>query len=146
VRCCCVAGLSFAVLSHAAEVYVYEQRTAAVTSWVEVTCDGRPSASIKAGYVFALQLDAGRHTLTLKDGVPVTIQVAASEPTFVRLDWNMSVTRAPIPVLSPVTPAQARRDLEFLTYIPKDKIFSPQVLREDPRRTEYKELKHRGLE
>jgi len=56
VRFAWFASLTFAVLSHAAEVYVYEQRSAAVASWVEVACDGQPSATVKGGYIFALQL------------------------------------------------------------------------------------------
>ncbi len=138
------ASLTFAVLSHAADFYLYEQRSAAVASWVEVACDGQPSASVKGGYIFALQLGEGRHTLSVRDGVPVTLEVEASEPAFVRLDWNMSVARAPIPVLSKVPRARAQHDVQFLTCVPKNKIRSSQVMRDDPRQAEQKHLKHRG--
>jgi len=75
----------------------------------------------------------GRHTFNVETGVPLVVEAHAGEDAFVRLDWNYSMSRPPIPVLSQARPEQARLEMKYLTYIDAGKIRSSAVAKTDPR-------------
>lgn len=118
--------------SDGAQLYVYAPRDTAARSWLGVSCDGGLIAEIKAGTFFAINLTAGRQTLSVEKGVPLILETHAGQPSFVRLDWNYGINRRPIAVLSAVGPADARREMKYLSYIGARRVHSTLVPKADP--------------
>jgi hypothetical protein len=127
------AATLFVLLGRAAatddlsQIYVYSQRETPARSWMTVVCDGRPIADVKRGYFFALNVRPGRYTLSLADGVPVSVDVRPRGEAFVRIDWSHHVRRRPIPVLNTVASERAKRELRFLSYVDSGRIHSTAV-------------------
>lgn len=128
------------------QVFVYAQRETAARTWMPVGCDGENIAEVKRGFFFAVNLPRGHHLLSLKDGVPVSIDVRPGIETFVRVDWNYDVRRSPIPVLSRVAEERATKEMRFLSYVEVKRIHSPAVPRTDPRSSFSPQLKTRKPE
>jgi hypothetical protein len=127
----------------AARIYVYAQRPTAARSWLSFSCNGSRVAQLKQGTFFAMRLDPGRYTFTIVGGVPLSIDVAPKDEAFVRLDWNHSVGRPPIPVLRTVHSAQAHSEMKYLSYVDKKRVFSESVAKADPREPAEPRLKTR---
>ena len=125
--------LVFASLASAQTVYIYAQRDTPASKWLPITIDGAPAAELRRGTCFALQLPPGRHSISTPSGVPLSIELAPTEPVHLRLDWNHHLNRAPIPVLSRVPRSRAEQEMMFLSYIPANKIHSTAVPKSDPR-------------
>jgi hypothetical protein len=126
-------ALVFASLASAQTVYIYAQRDTPASKWLPITVDGAPAAELRRGTCFAIHLPPGRHSISTPSGVPLSIELAPTEPIHLRLDWNHNLNRPPIPVLSRVPRARAEQEMMFLSYIPANKIHSTAVPKSDPR-------------
>jgi hypothetical protein len=114
-------------------VFVYlRPQTELRGSW-RVVCDGEWVASLDRGGVFALDWMPGRHVIGAGDAVPVGIEVAPDEETFVRLDASQRVGGMALPIFVRVAGPLARPEVRLLRYVKATKIRSALVLREDPR-------------
>ena len=122
-------------------IFVYAQRETPARSWLTVTLDGKPCADIKRGYFFTLNVDAGRHTIALGQGIPLTIEVRHGEDSFVRLDWNHGQGRGPIAKFSRATAERARSEMRFLAYIDAERARAPETARSDARAPEQPRLR-----
>ena len=129
---------------NASLMFVYSQRETPARSWMPVACDGKNIAEIRRGFFFAVSLPPGRHSLLLRDSVPISIEIRPENETFVRLDWSQDVRRSPIPVLSRVPAEIAKKEMQFLSYIEAKRIHSTGVSREDPRPSDGPRLKTRN--
>ena len=124
-------------------VFVYSQRDTPARSWMTIVCDGERIAEVKRGFFFALNVRPGRHSLSLADGVPISVEVRSGGQAFVRIDWNHDVRRPPIPVLNRVVEERAMREMRFLTYVDTKRIHSAFVPGVDPRPPESPQLRTR---
>jgi hypothetical protein len=115
-----------------ARVYVYARRDTHARSWLPISCNDVVASELKQGAFFAITLEPGQWTLSPEKGVPLSIDVRAGEDAFVRLDWNFSVNRPPIPVFAHVREVDARHEMRFLSYVPAKKIHSDRVSKSDP--------------
>ena len=146
------AATVFVLLSRGAtaddlsRVYVYSQWETPARSWMTVVCDGERIAEVKRGFFFAVKVRPGRHSLSLADGVPVSVEVRPGGEAFVRIDWNHDVRRRPIPVLNSVGAEKASREMRFLSYVDAKRIHSTAVPTADPRPPEKPQLKTREPE
>ncbi len=129
--------------AHAGRIYVYAPRETAARSWLGITCGGLVVAELRRGILFAIDVPPGRQTLSTEEGVPISVELRAGEEAFVRLDWNYEVGRPPIPVLSVVPSKQARRQMQYLSYISGKHVRSRLVSKTDPREPEPLEFKRR---
>lgn len=57
-----------------ARVFVYSQRETPARSWKTIACDGERIAEVKRGFFFAVNVRPGRHSLSLVDGVPISVE------------------------------------------------------------------------
>ena len=113
---CAVLLTSFSALAAGSgRIFIYAQRSTAAHSWLTITCDDTVLAKIRRGFFFAFDVPPGRHTLSVEHGVPAIIDVRSNVESYVRLDWEMEVGRAPVPVLSTVAPPSARAEMRFLS-------------------------------
>src|SRR5262252_2192870 len=103
-----------ALAAGSGRIYFYALRSTAAHSWLAIACDDLVLAKIKRGFFFAFDAPPGRHTLSVEHGVPAIIDVRSNADSYVRLDWEMEVGRAPVPVLSTVAPPSARNEMRFL--------------------------------
>jgi hypothetical protein len=126
-----------------ARIYVYARRETAARSWLAVSCGGAVVAELKRGFFFAIRVSPGPYSAGVENGVPLSVEVSKGEEAFVRLDWNYSVGRAAIPVLSKVRPAEAEREMMSLSYIRSGRIHSGNVWKADPRAPRERRLKTR---
>lgn len=110
------------------QVFIYAQRDTPAKRWIGVTCDGETVAALKGGFYFALQTSAGRHSLSVTEGVPVSVEVDPGATVFVRMDWNHDLRREPIPAFSIVREESARKELRWLSYVAAKHIRSASVL------------------
>ncbi len=117
----------------AARVYVYARRETEARSWTAVSCGGAAAAEVKQGHFFALTLAPGRYSLSVENGVPLSVDAAAGEDSYVRLDWHYQVGRPPIATLSKVRPEEALREMKYLAYVPSKRLHSSLAARSDPR-------------
>jgi hypothetical protein len=108
-----------------------------------IVCDGERIAEVKRGLFFAVNVRPGRHSLSLAEGVPISIEVRSGAQAFVRLDWNHDVRRPPIPALTSVVEQRAMREMRFLTYVDSKRIHSTVVPGVDPRPPENPQLRTR---
>ncbi len=127
-----VAALAGSFAADPPLIYVYAQRYTATRSWVPISCDGSVVAELSQGRFFAVSPAPGRYTLSPAKGVPRSVEVSAGKEVFLRLDWNYGLDRAPIAVLSVVNPADARREMKFLSYIPARRLHSSLAPHSDP--------------
>ncbi|MFN7924219.1 MAG: hypothetical protein U0Q16_29225 [Bryobacteraceae bacterium] len=131
------AALAVVAMSFASEpgprIFVYAQRDTPARRWTPVTCDGSAAAEIRQGVYFAVNVSAGRHTLAIAGGVPLTVEARAGADSFVRLDWHHEVGRAPVATLSGVDARRARKEMMFLSYAEAKRIHSAAVPKTDPR-------------
>jgi hypothetical protein len=111
-----------------------------------VACDGERIAEVKQGFFFAVNLPPGRHSLSLADGVPVSVDLRLGEEAFVRVDWNHDVRRRPIPVLNSVVAERAKREMRLLSYVDAKRIHAAADSGSDPRSPEKPQLKAREPE
>src|SRR5262245_24639610 len=132
-----------AVADESSRVFIYSQRGTPARSWMTIICDGEKIAEVKQGFFIGANVRPGRHSLTLADGVPISVEVRSGAEAFVRIDWSHDIRRQPIPVLSSVVEETARREMRFLSYVDGKRIHSTLVLREDPRPPENPQLKTR---
>jgi hypothetical protein len=123
--------------------YVYAQRDVPGASAVRISCDGETLAEVKKGYFFAVNLRPGRHSLSLANGVPGSIDVQPGVDAFVSVNWTFDMRRSPIPVLALVSPERAQQEMRFLSYVKPNKIRSQAVAKVDPRPPLTPELKTR---
>lgn len=133
LACLLLAILPLCEAEDPAHVYVYARRETEARSWIAVSCSGAGTAEVKQGFFFALNLVPGRYSLNVENGVPLTIDVAPGEETFVRLDWHYEVGRRPIAALSKVRPDEARREMRYLAYVPAKRLHSSLAGKSDPR-------------
>jgi len=115
-----------------ARIYVYAQRDTAARSWRSISCNGVVVAELKRGTFFAINVEPGRYTLLVEQGVPLTVDVRSGEESFVRLDWSYGIDRSPIPVLSKIYDAGAQREMRYLSYVAPKRVHSNQVPKTDP--------------
>lgn len=132
-----------ATADDSSRMFVYSQRGTPARSWMAIVCDGEKIAEVKQGFFIAANVRPGRHSLSLADGVPISVEVRSGAEAFVRIDWSHDIRRQPIPVLSSVVAETARKEMRFLSYVDGKRIHSPLVPREDPRPPENPELKTR---
>lgn len=125
--------LVFASLASAQTVYIYAQRDTPARSWLPVSVDDTPTAELRRGSFFAVNLPPGPHSVTLKNAVPISFELTPAELVYLRLDWNHHLNRPPIPVFTRVPRARAEQEMMFLSYIPANKIHSTAVPKSDPR-------------
>ena len=125
-------------------IYVYAQRRPTPQSWLPISCGEAVAADLKQGMFFAINVPAGRYTLSPAKGVPASVDVRAGEEAFVRLDWHYDVGRHAVPELHAVRPEQAGREMKFLSYINPRKALSSSVSKTDPREPPQLRLKRRG--
>ncbi|MGJ5817027.1 hypothetical protein [Paludibaculum fermentans] len=126
-----------------ARVYVYARRETEARSWIAVSCGGAVAAEVKQGHFFTLRLTPGRYSLSVADGVPLALGAVAGEDSFVRLDWHYQVGRPPIAALSKVGPDDARREMQYLAYVPSKRLHSSLAARSDPRAPTQPKLRSR---
>lgn len=127
-----------------ARVYVYARRETEARSWIAVSCGGAVAAEVKQGHFFALTLMHGRYALSVENGVPLAIDAAAGEDSYVRLDWHYQVGPPPIAALSKVRPDEALREMKYLAYVPSKRLRSSLAARSDPRAPVQPRLKSRA--
>lgn len=139
IRIMTLVAFAFVALHAQAEdpgrIYVYAQRLTPARSWLPVSCDNVAVAKIRGGAFFVIELPPGRHILAIEGGVPAPVHLAPGGQVWVRLDWNMHVSRPPIPALSVVPEPAARKEVRFLSYIGPDKMLAPSVLPQRPQTT-----------
>ncbi|QOY88398.1 hypothetical protein [Paludibaculum fermentans] len=116
-----------------ARVYVYARRETEARSWIAVSCGGSVAAEVKQGHFFALTLAPGRYLLSVENGVPLALDAATGKDSYVRLDWQYQVGRPPIAALSKAGPEDARREMQYLAYVPSKRLHSSLAARSDPR-------------
>jgi hypothetical protein len=126
-----------------ARIYVYAQRDTAARSWIAISCGNAVVAELRRGTFFAINVAPGAYTLFVDNGIPLSIEAHSGEESFVRLDWNYAIDRAPIPALSKVGQSQARKQMKFLSYISAKRIHSDQVPKTDPSPPVQQELHRR---
>jgi hypothetical protein len=124
-------------------VFVYSQRETPARSWMTVLCDGERIADVRRGFFFIVNVRPGRHSLSLADGVPVSVEVRSGGEVFVRIDWSHDVRRQPIPVFNSVVEERAKREMRFLSYVEAKRIHSTAVAGADPRPPDNPQLKTR---
>lgn len=125
-------------------VFVYSQRETPARSWMPIVCDGMRVADVKRGFFFVVNVSPGRHSLSVTDGVPVSVEASSGKEVFVRVDWNHELGRSPIPVLSRVEMERAKKEMRFLSYVDDKRIHSDAVPLRDPRPAENPSLKVRA--
>lgn len=125
-------------------VYIYARRETEARSWIAVSCGGAVAAEVKQGHFFAMILAPGRYSLSVENGVPLAIDSAAGEDSYIRLDWHYQVGRPPIAALSKVRPDEALREMKFLAYVPSKRLRSSLAARSDPRAPVQPRLKSRA--
>jgi hypothetical protein len=113
-------------------VYVYSRRDTPARSWLAISCDGKSLAGLKQGKFFAVKLPPGGHVFEAEGGVPFSADLRRGEDSYLRLDWNHGLGRAPISVLTQVDMAQARAEIRFLSYVDVKQIHSAIVFKADP--------------
>lgn len=124
-------------------VFVYAQRETPARSWMTILCDGQRIVEVKRGFFFVVNLRPGLHSLSVSDGVPVSVNVGSGEEAFVRIDWNHDVRRPPIPVLNSVAVDRAKKEMRFLSYVDRKRVHSTAVPGADPRPPENPQLRVR---
>lgn len=114
-------------------VFVYANELTEASKWMLVSCQGEPAAEVKAGRVFALELEPGRYALSVKRGVPVNVEIQRGRAAFVRVDWNFGTAGAPTPILRLMRPESGQDESRPLFYIEPKRAYSASVLKQDPR-------------
>ena len=122
-----------ATASDSARIYVFSRRDTPAKSWMSVSCGNAAVADIKQGFFFALNVEPGSYTLSVKNGVPRNVQIHPGEDIFLRLDWDHGIDRDPIPLFSPVAATQAQVEMQYLTYVSAKQMHSAIVSKTDPR-------------
>lgn len=130
-------------VAESGHVFVYAQELTEARKWLLVSCQGEPAAEVKAGRVFALELQPGRYVLAVERGVPATVEVQSGRAEFVRVDWNFGTTGAPTPILRLVPPGAGQEQSRPLFYIESKRVRSVSVLKQDPRGPMPQQLKTR---
>ena len=139
-----LASVGSVLAQDLARIYVYAQRQTAARSWLPISCDSAVIAKLKRGTFFAINIAAGRHIINEENGIPVFVDARPGEESFIRLDWNFKSGRAPIPEFHLVRSTEARKELNYLTYIDANKVLSKLVSKSDPREPSQLRLKRRG--
>jgi hypothetical protein len=114
-------------------IYVYARRDTAARSWISISCDNSVVAEVRQGTFFAVNVAPGKHALLTEGGVPSFVDLAAGKEIFVRLDWDYGIGRPPIAVFSQVDPADAQREMKYLSYVGVKRLHSSLVPKADPR-------------
>lgn len=129
------------------EIYVYANWESPQRKWVDIACDDKIVAQVKAGRFFVINVPPGRHALTERDGIPAFIDLHSGEKSYVRLDREVD-GQTVMPVLTRMSPAEAEKEMVHLAYIDPAKAFSNSVPEEDPRDVgqRHPQLKTRGSE
>ncbi|MGI9070321.1 MAG: hypothetical protein ACR2JB_03065 [Bryobacteraceae bacterium] len=126
-----------------ARIYVYAPREMRARSWLLMLCDGTVVAKIKRGTFFAINVTAGGHILSARNGVPSFVAVGAGDESFVRLDWQIEIGEQPTLVFDNVPAGVARNEMRFVVYIDSKQVMSSSVSKTDPRPTPELHLKRR---
>src|SRR5258708_1052166 len=74
-----------------ARIYVYARRDTAARSWLPISCGNAVVAELKQGAFFAINVAPGRYTLSIENGIPVSLDARPDEESFIRLDWNYAL-------------------------------------------------------
>ena len=127
-----------------ARIYVYAERPTLARSWLTISCDGAVVAKLKQGWFFAVNVAPGRHVVATETGVPALVEARSGEEYFARLDWHIETGHPAIPQLHVVPAAQARREMKYLSYVPRNKVLSSSVPMTDPSDVPPPQLKSRG--
>jgi hypothetical protein len=124
-------------------IYVYARRDTAARSWVSISCDNSIVAEVRQGIFFAIDVEPGKHALSAEGGVPLFVDLAAGKEIFVRLDWNYGIGRPPIALFSPANPADAQREMKYISYVGVKRLHSSLVPKTDPRKEVQPQLRMR---
>jgi len=125
------------------QVYVYADWESPEHGWVDVACDEEIVAKVKAGKFFVMNLQPGRHAISVQDGIPVFIELRSGERSFLRLDREVDGQTVML-VLNKMDSTEANREMVNLVYIDASKALSSSVPKEDPRKHRQPQLKTRG--
>lgn len=135
--------IGFAWPQDLGRIFVYAQWESPARSWRPIFCDGIAVAKVKRGTFFALNVPAGRHLLSQKNGVPTIVAVKAGTEIFVRLDQQIETGEPAVSVLDVVPRAVAPKEMRFLMYIDAKQVLAPSVSKVDPRPPKEMRLKRR---
>jgi hypothetical protein len=130
-------ALAAAVTASAEEptrIYVYARRDTAARSWVSISYDNSVVAEVRQGIFFAIDAEPGKHALSAEGAVPLPFDLAAGKEMFIRLDWSYWIGRSPIALFSQVNPADAQREMKYLSYVGVKRLHSNLVPKTDPRK------------
>jgi hypothetical protein len=124
-------------------IYVYARRDTAARSWVSISCDNSVVAEVRQGFFFAVNVEPRKHALSAEGGVPLFVDLTAGKEIFVRLDWDYKTGRPPIALFSQVNPADAQREMTYLSYVGVKRFHSSLVPKTDPRKEVQPQLRTR---
>jgi hypothetical protein len=127
-----MVALAAAGEDEGARIYIYARRGSPATKWIAISSNGGPVAEVREGRYFRIDVPPGRYTLAPADGTPLVIEAVARTKSYVRLDWNYVMGRAPLPLLSTVAEGPARLEMRYLTYIDAKHVRSGAVPKRDP--------------
>jgi hypothetical protein len=122
-----------------ARVYIFAAWESSYRSWVPVVCDGVLVAKVKRGRFLAINVSPGQHMLTVKDSLPVFVNLRPGEEIFVQLSG-----KSPIPALAANPPGRARSEISNLVYVDAGRVYSTSVPKEDPSLRWQPQLKKRS--
>jgi len=124
------------------QVYVYADWDLPEHRWLDVACDEEIVAKVKAGRFFVMNLPSGRHTIAVRDGIPIFIEVRSAERSFLRLGRQVDGQTVML-VLSKMDSTEANKEMVNQAYIDASKALANSVPKEDPRERRQPQLKTR---
>jgi len=99
---------------------------------MDIACDDKIVAKVKAGRFFVVNVTPGRHAVSAGDGIPVFMETRPGEKSFLRVDREVDGQTVML-VLTKVDSSEAAKEIVHLAYIDAAKVLSSSVLKEDPR-------------
>jgi hypothetical protein len=124
------------------QIYVYADWESPEHRWVDVACDDEIVAKVKAGRFFVINLPPGRHAMSVRDGIPMFIEVRSGEKSFLRLGREVD-GQTVMQVLTKMDSTEANKEMVNLAYIDASRALSNSVPKEDPRERRQPQLRTR---
>jgi len=139
--------LPLLVAENSAKIFVYCPWDSLQRSRLTISFDNIRGAEIQPGRFFLLNVKAGSHVLIPGPGVPLVVDIGASEEAFVRVGRRIEMGpggTTDSPMLDLPDPEVARLDLVNLVYVAPKKIHSDSVAKTDPFSHQVPKLKTRN--
>lgn len=114
------------------QIYVYANWELPEHKWIDIARDDETVARVKAGRFFVMNVTPGRHAISARNGIPLFIEVASGEKSFLRLGREVDGQTMML-VLTKMDSTEAGKEIVHLAYIDASKAFSNSVPKEDPR-------------